>query len=244
MSIGVKISLVPAVVAVAALAACGGGESPTAGGSMTQGSTQPATKTEPGSTGVEGGPCPAGLISVSGQANIFGAGSDSAPAPGGEGGGVVPPGWDLPESTRVVTFPTITGKVSPMEALVDPGPPGGDQQGATDIASYGGISGIVDRRNGMFLVGVFLTDAAPAAPAPKRLDFTKRERFRTLAPQIAQTFFIGNGNDRSVRIPPEATRLFLGFADAYSGGHFYQGQPGFYDNNGGQLCVSVKAGKS
>lgn len=243
MSRAVKITPVTAVVAAAVLAACGGGDSPTAGGSMPQGSTESPTKTEPGSTDAEGGSCPAGLISVSGQANIFGAGSDTAPGPGGEGGGLVPPSWELPEGIRVVTFPTVTGKVSPMEALVDPGPAGGDQQGATDITSYGGISGIVDRRNGMFLVGVFLTDAAPSPPAPRRLDFTRRERFRTLSPQIAQTFFIGDGTDRSVRIPPGATRLFLGFADAYSGGHFYQGEPGFYDNNGGRLCVAVKPGE-
>jgi hypothetical protein len=237
----VKITFVPAVIGAAALAACGGGGSPTAGESMTQRSTEPATVAEPVSTGAEEDACPADLIAVSGQANIFGAGSDSAPGPGGEGGGVVPPRWQLLEGTRIVTFPTVTGTVTPMQALVDPGGPGGDRQGATDISSYGGISGIVDRRNGMFLVGVFLTDDTPAPPAPKRLDFTKRERFRTLAPRIAQTFFIGDGKDRSVRVPRGATRLFLGFADAYSGGHFYQGEPGFYGNNGGHLCVGVSA---
>jgi hypothetical protein len=89
-------------------------------------------------------------------------------------------------------------------------------------------------------VGVFLTDDPSAPPAPKRLDFTKRERFKTLAPQTAQTFFIGDGSGRSIRVPRGATRLFLGFADAYSNGHFYQGQPGFYANNGGHLCVAVK----
>jgi hypothetical protein len=209
---------------------------------MTQGSTASAATTEP-TASTEAASCPASLRMVSGQSNIFGAGSDFAPGPGGEGGGVVPPSWQLPEGTRVVTFPTITGTVTPMQALVDPGGPGGDRQGATDITSYGGISGIVDRRNGMFLVGVFLTDDPPAPPAPKRLDFTKRERFRSLAPRIAQTFFIGDGKDRSVRVPRGATRLFLGFADAYSGGHFYQGEPGFYGNNGGHVCAEVEVAK-
>jgi hypothetical protein len=180
---------------------------------------------------------------VSAQANIFGSGTDSAPGPGGEGGGVLPPNWQLPAGTRVVTLGTVTGTVTAMQSLVDPTGPGGDGQGATDISSYGGISGIVDRRNGMFLVGVFLTDDPPTSPAPKRLDFTKRERFRTLAPQIAQTFFIGDGSGRSFRVPRGATRLFLGFADAYSHGHFYQGQPGFYANNDGHLCVEIKAAK-
>jgi hypothetical protein len=180
---------------------------------------------------------------VSGQANIFGAGSDFAPSPGGESGGVVPPSVQLPEGSSVVTIPTITGKVSPMTALVGYSGAGGDGQGATDIPSYRGISGIVDRRNGMFLVGVFLTDEPPSTSAPKRLDFTKRERFRTLAPDVGQTFFIGDGRGRTFRVPNGATRVFLGFADAYSGGHFYQGLPGYYGNNGGHLCVAVEPGE-
>jgi hypothetical protein len=93
----------------------------------------------------------------------------------------------------------------------------------------------------MFLVGVFLTDEPPSTSAPERLDFTKRERFRTLAPEVGQTFFIGDGRGRTFRVPGGATRVFLGFADAYSDGHFYQGHPGYYGNNGGHLCVHVKA---
>jgi hypothetical protein len=62
------------------------------------------------------------------------------------------------------------------------------RRGETDIDSYGGISGIVDRRNGMFLVGVFLTDDPPSTSAPKRLDFTKGERFQRLASRVGQTF--------------------------------------------------------
>jgi hypothetical protein len=127
-----------------------------------------------------------------------------------------------------------------MTALVGYSGAGGDRKGATNITSYGGVSGIVDRRNGMFLVGVFLADEPPSTSAPKRLDFTKRERFRMLAPRIGQTFFIGDGRGRTFRVPGGATRIFLGFADAYSDGHFYQGRPGYYGNNGGHLCVAVK----
>ena len=235
------MTLVLTVIGAGVLAACEGGESPTAPPAMTQGSTAAAATTQPTASTAGGkASCAPGLAMVSGHANIFGAGSEVAPGPGGEGGGVLPPSWQLPRGTRFVTFPTITGRVTPMQALVSPGGPGGDRQGATDVTSYGGISGIVDRRNGMFLVGVFLTDDPPAPPAPKRLDFTKRERSRTVAPRIAQTFFIGDGTDRSVRVPRGATRLFLGFADAYSGGHFYQGEPGFYGNNGGYLCARVE----
>jgi hypothetical protein len=238
-----KGTFLPAVIGAVALAACSGGESPTAGGSMAQESTAPVT--EPAAS-TEAVSCPAGLATVSAQANIFGAGSDFAPGPGGGGGGVMPPSVQLPEGSSVVTFPKVTGKVTPRMGEMGYNGPGGDGKGETDITSYGGISGIVDRRHGMFLVGVFLTDDPPANLAPRRLDFTNHERFRTLAPRVGQTFFIGDGGERAFRVPPGATRLFLGFADAYSPGEAalqgnYQGRPGYYDNNGGYLCVGVKA---
>jgi hypothetical protein len=236
-----QITLVLAVAAMGALTACNGGGNQAEVGSMTQTSTSSAATIAPqASTEGEGAACPAGLTVVSGQANIFGAGSDFAPAPGGESGGVVPPSVELPGGSTAVTIPTITGKVSPMSALVGYNGAGGDRKGSTDITSYSGVSGIVDGRNGMFLVGVFLTDEPPSTSAPKRLDFTKRERFRTLAPDVGQTFFIGDGRGRTFRVPDGATRVFLGFADAYSDGHFYQGHPGYYGNNGGHLCVAVK----
>ena len=112
----------------------------------------------------------------------------------------------------------------------------GDRIGPTDVSSYRGISGIVHRRNGMFLVGVFLPDVEPSRPAPRRLDFTKRERVRSLAPRLGQTFLVGDGKGRSYEVPPGATRLYLGFADGY----LYVGRPGWYDNNGGELAVTVK----
>jgi hypothetical protein len=194
--------------------------------------TEPAISTEAAS-------CPTGLTMVSGQANIFGAGTDFAPGPGGGGGGVVPTNVQLPEGSTVVTFPRITGRVTPRMGVMGYNGPGGDREGETDVDSYGGISGIVDRRNGQFLVGVFLTDDPPSTSAPKRLDFTKGERFQTLAPRVAQTFFVGDGSGRAFRVPRGATRLFLGFADAYSSEGDYQGHPGYYDNNGGRLCVNV-----
>jgi hypothetical protein len=128
----------------------------------------------------------------------------------------MPPSVQLPGGVSVVTFPTVKGKVTARMGSLPYKGPGGDEKGETDITSYGGISGIVDRRHGQFLVGVFLTDDPPANFAPRRLDFTKHERFRTLAPRVGQTFFVGDGRDRTFRVPPGATRLFLGFADAFS----------------------------
>ena len=97
----------------------------------------------------------------------------------------------------------------------------------------------MDFTNGMFLVGVFLTDSEPKGPAPPRIDFTETEQFRVLAPRIGQTFFIGHGKGRSYRVPPAATRLFVGFAD----GFFYQGAPGWYANNAGRLQVAVRVAR-
>jgi hypothetical protein len=85
------------------------------------------------------------------------------------------------------------------------------------------------------LVGVFLTDAEPVDPAPTRLDFTDNEDFDLLAPEIAQTFLIGDGVGRRYQAPIGATRLFLGFVERM----FYKGLPGWYANNSGELQATV-----
>ena len=127
------------------------------------------------------------------------------------------------------------------------GPDGGTQcsGNGTDITSYKGISGVIHARKTMFLVGVFLTDAEPADPAPARLDFSNNEAFATLAPVIGQTFFIGDGltgtgagTVQQFAVPDAATRLFLGFADGYG----VHGSPGYYGDNSGSLGVTVTGG--
>lgn len=176
---------------------------------------------------------------VAATANIFGAGRDEAPAPGGGGGGTVPPVWELPSGSTIVIVPCVAGEVTPFTGQPLRNGAAGDRQGAggenTDVTSYEGISGIVNQGNGMFLVGVFLTDAEPSDPAAPRLDFTDGEDFEELAPEIAQTFLVGDGEGRTYRVPPGATRLFLGFADAF----LYEGSPGWYGNNAGELEVTV-----
>lgn len=194
----------------------------------------PSPACEPGGDGALGPP-----QLVPGTANIFGAGRDVAPAPGGGEGGTLPPVWELPSSATLVTISCATGSVTPFTGQPHRNGPDGDRQGAgganTDVTSFEGISGIVNQGNGMFLVGVFLTDAVPSDPAPPRLDFTDSEDFEELAPEIGQTFFVGDGEGRVFRVPAGATRLFLGFADAFT----YQGAPGWYGNNGGELEVTV-----
>jgi hypothetical protein len=176
---------------------------------------------------------------VLGTSNIFGAGRATAPAPGGGGAGTLPPACELAAGSAIVTFTSATGEVTPYTDQPLRNGPAGDHKGAggenTDVTSYQGISGIINRGNGMFLVGVFLTDAVPADPAPPRLDFTRGEDLEELAPEIAQTFLIGDGIGRTYRVPSGATRLFLGFADAF----LYEGPPGWYGNNAGAIDVVV-----
>jgi len=179
---------------------------------------------------------------VSAQANIYGAGRDAPPAPGGGGGGELPPVYLLPAGTsRVITFPKIRGQVNPIVMNPFFNGPDGDHIGGTDVMSLDGISGIVHRTNGMFLVGVFLPDAPASNPAPDILDFsddTEFAGFDLLAPELGQVFLIGNGEGRSYTVPDDATRLFLGFADGY----LYGGCPGWYGNNAGEVTVTIEVG--
>lgn len=174
---------------------------------------------------------------VPARANIFGAGREVAPNPAGGGGGVLPPMWEVPEGARTLAVTNVLGEVRPVRELAPNGPEG--RGGPTNLNSWEGISGILHEARSMFLVGVFLTDAEPAGDAPERLDFTGREHYDELAPEIGQTFLIGDGEGRTVIVPEGATRLFLGFADGY----VFVGLPGWYDNNSGQLAVTVAFGE-
>lgn len=177
----------------------------------------------------------AGALSVRASANIFGAGLDVPPGPGGGGAGTLPAVHALPAGATVVLFDGITGCVNPVSGQAPWNGPGGALTGPTNVESFGGVSGVVHDTNTMFLVGVFATDQPPAGPAPERLDFSDGESFDELAPGVGQTFFIGDGVGRRYRIPDGATRLFLGFADAFA----FVGPPGWYGNNSGDLQVVV-----
>ena len=181
---------------------------------------------------------------VPATANIFAAGRNSiqlmAAAPGGGGAGTLPPGWRIrPGSKRVVTFPTVTGRVNFWTGTAKWNGPAGDAIHDTDVESYQGISGLVNHRNGSFLVGVFLTKESPLNPAPPRLNYTKPAKSDVIAPEIGQVFFIGDGTEYRYTVPPAATRLFLGFVD----GRLWQGNPGWYDNNSGKLKSSIAVTK-
>ncbi|HKX00766.1 MAG TPA: BACON domain-containing carbohydrate-binding protein [Bryobacteraceae bacterium] len=177
-------------------------------------------------------------LTIPATANIFAAGRDSA------FDGTVPPSfWFSAGSGAVVTFSNVTGSVNCTTGAPMNGPDGSVScaGGSTSINSYQGISGIVDGHKSMFLAGVFLDDSTPADPAPASLDFTSNENFTTLAPQLRQVFFIGDGltgdgtgATQQFQVPAGATRLFLGFADAFG----FQGDPGYYSDNAGSLSAT------
>jgi hypothetical protein len=227
------------------VAGCTAGVVPSDSRAPTASTPQPSAQASPTTAEPSSSTCDSGgdgkfQAVVLGTANIFGAGGDAASAPGGGGAGTLPPVCELPAGSTIVTFPGATGEVTPYTDQPLRNGPAGDRNGAggqdTDVTSYQGISGIVNKGNGMFLVGVFLTDDKPADPAPTRLDFTDGEDFEELAPESAQTFLVGDGAGRRYEIPSGATRLFLGFADAF----LYEGAPGWYGNNAGWIEVTFE----
>ncbi len=246
MSTRVQLVATAALITVG-LVACGttatGGSGVAADATVDPTATPAPTPTPSHTPRPTPAPCPTttdddgSCQNVSAFANIFGAGRDTAPAPGGGGAGELPPEWPLPSGeTRVVSFPLVTGEIYGRIGQAPSNGPGGETLLSTDVQSFEGISGIVHGEKAMFLVGVFLTDEEPADPAPVRLDFSENEDFDLLEPEIGQTFLIGDGIGRRYLVPQGATRLFLGFAE----GMFYKGPPGWYENNSGHLVVSVE----
>lgn len=185
---------------------------------------------------------------VPATANIFGAGHTVAPAPAGNGAGMLPPVFNLPAGTnRVARFTSVTGSVSYGNGNFN-GPDGGDFFGPTDLTPFGGISGI-KADSTAFLAGVFLDGSEPADPAPALLDFRSTNglntNFASLAPGLRQVFYIGNGLTtngvaQNFVVPAGATRLALGFADGFN--RNVSGGPGFYGDNAGSLSVGFTVG--
>lgn len=181
---------------------------------------------------------------VDSQANIFASGHAQ---PGPYGGGQLPPGIVLPVGEgHIVRFPFIQGKWTCVVATPNLGPEGGNCVcgGNTDISGIAGISGIRHASRQMFLVGVFLSDAEPAEPAPVAQDATGIYDADWFAPGLRQTFFIGAGRTskgfvQQFKAPKGATRLYLGVADSGC----FVGGPGCYDDNRGQMEVLVQVGE-
>jgi len=106
---------------------------------------------------------------------------------------------------------------------------------AHTLSSMHGISNIRAPINS--LIGIFLDDKNPAQrPAPPAmLDFNtgNLRNFKTLAPELGQIFFIGDGKDdagklQGVTVPAGTTRLYLAIMDAYE-----------WNNNLGKLSGGI-----
>jgi hypothetical protein len=190
------------------------------------------------------------VLPVAGDANVFGAGHAAPPEPGGGGAGTLPPMHAFAaEPGKLLIFSDVYGGVSCCGDLQFAGN-GADGSvhgsGTTDILSYGGISGVIADDRTMFLVGVFTDGTEPSDPGPAILDFSPSglgTSFASLAPALDQVFFVGDGKTgtgsgelQQFHVPPTATRLYLGFADAENFGN-PTSAPGFYENNNGELLA-------
>lgn len=149
-----------------------------------------------------------------------------------------------------ILFNNVTGTVSCCNNLggAGNGPDGGPHaSGTTDVLSFGGISGMGPMNRTMFLAGVFTTNLEPVDPAPARLD-SFFDVFVDITPLPHQTFAIGDGKTgvdnnagtlQKFFVPAGATKLYLGFVDAFNFGN-PTSLPGFYDDNVGELTADFQ----
>ena len=181
-------------------------------------------------------PLTAGLT-IDARATIYGAGQPALHDPFAVSPLVI---RFTPSPGKALTLSNVSGQVS--SGGVSNGADGA-AVGSTNINGLGGLSGVRLDGRSMFLVGVFLTDAMPQDPAPAAVDWTALAGAGQLAPQVGQVFFLGDGltgngsgQQQVFVVPPSATRLYLGFADAPG----FSGTPGGYGDNLGLLTASVK----
>lgn len=190
-------------------------------------------------------------FTVHGTDNIWGAGLTSAPDPGGKGGGTLPFEASIPHGTSSIYFSSVAGGVSYCTTCNLAGPNGVAPPGTcncvgpVNIAPYGGLSGLIDRSLGFYLVGVFLRDGRQPPSPPPTLDFTNNHSFTSLQPMIGQVFYVGDGRTATGSgsaqrfvVPPGATNLYLGFPDA----NHWEGLPGYYGDNSGSVSGDLHLG--
>lgn len=177
------------------------------------------------------------IIYVDGKAAIFDAGR-SVPTLDG----ILPPVLEVPQGAVSMSANEVVGLVRAHPVLQWGGPDGNYTTiNDTDVSSYQSISGVI-HPGSLPLLGVFLADGEPEGAAPSRLDFYQiGSNFSSLAPQLGQSFFIGDGwTDggllQNFTVPQGATRLFLGLADA----PYFTGEPGAYIDNEGGFMADVQ----
>ncbi len=117
--------------------------------------------------------------------------------------------------------------------------PDGYSSSHSNINKLKSISGFRTPR-AVPLVGVF-TNGKPKGAAPPDYSYKKGIGQLSFSPRLNQVFFIGDGltgtgsgSTQTFHVPPTATQLWLGFADANG----FHGPPGYYGDNPGSLTVS------
>lgn len=169
-------------------------------------------------------------LNLAGRANGYSCCSgDSAPAqsPTPVSGLSLVPGDTLAFS--------VSGEVSYSGAASGRNNPDGSPYAGVPRNFGDGISSPINLNRVDALVGLFLGAGSPTgAPIPSRINYSGGLNFRSIAPQVGQIFFIGNGltGDTHTRdfggtvqtfvVPTGATRLYLGTTDG----------SGWYNNNG------------
>lgn len=177
-------------------------------------------------------------LTVPATSDIYSAGHSSLP-------NTIYPGTFAPSVSfaaapnQVLIFSSVTGMVG-CNFVITNGPDGscgGNYTGvSTNVTSYGGLSGISANHANMFLVGVFLDNTEPSGNGPAILsyDYGTPDSLSlsdpSFSPQLDQVFFIGDGltgtgtgSEQLFYVPPTATRLYLGFADAFDSVPSYYG---------------------
>lgn len=123
--------------------------------------------------------------------------------------------------TFAVAINAAAGPVGNCPGCTSPTPDGGGVTGHS-AGAQNGISNVIAPVNA--LMGVFLSDALPSlSAAPGALDFGVGGlglNFLSVAPELKQVFFIGNGLTsgavaQQFVVPTGATRLYLGTMDGF-----------------------------
>lgn len=182
-------------------------------------------------------------VNVPATSNIYGAGHAVPPAPGGNGGGVLPTMVSIPAGTgRKVSLSSVSGSIDFGPCCVPNDADGIASAGNGPSNSWDGIGGMTISR-GRFLGAVFLDDGVPSDPPPAPLAIPDIG-FATLSPGLRQTFFVGDGltgtgsgAKQIIHVPAGATRLFLGVHDA---GPPDSTVPGWYGDNSGTISADVE----
>jgi hypothetical protein len=186
-------------------------------------------------------PCStATAVAVRATDNIFGAAAKTLP--GGDGAGIRPVCVGIPGGSSKVMTVHATGRSSYDVGRSSVGTPAGDTShtfvGGV-ISGVGGISGVDTVNRVGYLAGVFLANSQPPH-APPSLELHEHYDFTSLSPQLGQVFYIGDGVTASgvqqvFHIPPGATTLYLGLADASS----FAGAPCCYQDNTGTFRATL-----